>query len=333
MRALLRRAVLFFGVFCIFFSSVIVDATLAKDTWKILFQIPIIAASVKHLQRTVSGYVYLNGTGLTDVGIYDGPELVAETNNQGYYKATLPSGLPYTLTAQRAGYQFTPASISIRGNDDDLENQNFSAKKMAIVAISGNVIWKNSGYHVAPPSNPLSLIAVEAYRFIDCYDQDTYSLYARSITDTDGDYSITVPIGWCGYIEPFWEDGVSFFPGKQLFFNIKADQVRNYQTPAIGSDSYTITVSIKKPDGELLPGHNFTVNLDGIKHALGSHYHNGLLTWTGETSISNIAHGWIGTVTPNADDLSLGYSFNPPFIRMNGILSSDRRFEFSATQN
>jgi len=328
MRALLREAVLFSGIFCIFFSSVIVDTALAKDPWKLLLQIPIIAASVKNLQRTVSGYVYLSGTGLSDVGIYDGTELVAETNNQGYYEAMLPSGLPYTLTAQGAGYQFTPASISIRGNDKDLVNQNFSATKLAVVTISGKVIWYQQGY-----SNPLSLLPVEAYRFTDCYDQDTYSLYARGITDTDGDYSITVPVGWCGYIEPFWEDGVGFFPGKQLFFKIKADQVRNYQTPA-GNDSYTITVSIKKPNGDLLPlNHHFTANLDGIKHVLGTHYHNGLLGHTGETGIGLMSHGWIGTVTPNADNLSLGYSFDPPFIRMNGILSSDRRFEFTATQD
>jgi len=93
-------------------------------------------------------------------------------------------------------------------------------------------------------------------------------------------------------------------------------------------------ISIKKPNGELLPlNHHFTANIDGIKHALGSHYNNGLLGNTGETGIGPIAHGWIGTVTPTADNLSLGYSFTPPFIRMNGILSSDRRFEFTATQN
>lgn len=326
------KAVRLFCAICFLFGSFLVDSACAKDDWSLLFQIPLMTSRPNVVKRKVSGYVHLNNSGLADVGIYDRTALVAETNSQGYYETMLLAGLPYTLTAQKSGYQFTPPSITISGSKGDLENQNFSAEKLAVVTISGNVIWKNSGYDLTIRSNPLPLVAVEAYTYTDCYDEDTYTLHTRAITDVDGNYSISLPVGWCGYIEPFWETGVGFFPQKQTFYRLKEDQVRDFLSPN-NSDVYTITVSIKDPNGDLLPlSQGFRVDLDGIDYAFGSHDHTYLVVFQGECTFRK-PHGYIGQVTPSVYGGTTSYSIDPPFIRMNGILSSDREFKFTATEN
>jgi len=188
----------------------------AQDWFSI--HIPSVLSGHSTIKREISGYVLLNGNGLEDVGIYEGNQLFAVTNSQGYYKALLNLGFVYTLTPQKTGYQFTPLSRTIPGDEYNHDNQNFTAQKLPIVAISGNVKWKNTGY-VTISSNPLPMVAMEAYA-------EDGSLYSRIVTDVDGNYSIPVPIGWTGWVKPF-RLGFGFFPEKINYYHLNEDRVTN----------------------------------------------------------------------------------------------------------
>lgn len=305
----------------------------AGDDWDLLFQVPLMTIKPNVAKRTISGYVRIDGQGLADVSISEGGNFLAYTNDQGYYEARVLLGLPYTLTPGKSGYLFTPPNIAISGGRTNLSNQNFDAEKIPTATISGQVVWKNSGY-VTIAENPLPNIVVEAYEWTSCYDENSASLHSRSVTDTDGMYSLSLPTGWCGYIAPYWESGVGFYPKMQTFYRLNEDKIRNFLTPN-GSETYTITVAIKAPNGDLLPpSHHFQVDLDGINYANGANKHTGLVVTLGECYFSNMPHGWIGEITPSyTGGIERNYTFDPPSIRMNGILSSDRTFSFKATEN
>jgi hypothetical protein len=203
-----------------------------------------------------------NGISLGSVGIYDKTVQVAVTDSQGYYKIKA-THLSYTLIPQKTCYQFTPQSIDIPANQYNHGNQNFTAQKQGCITISGKVIWKNSSGDTTIPSNPLPLVAMEAYA------QDG-SLFFRVITDVDGKYAIPVPVGWSGWVKPV-RLGFDFIPEKNPYFNLAQDQTKDYQAPGMFLND-RVTVSIRKPDGGKLPlNEHVRIDFRGIDHATGSH--------------------------------------------------------------
>ncbi len=131
--------------------------------------------------RDISGRVTdSNGSGIAYVGIYDNNIKLAETDIQGYYKATLPPN-EYTLTPQKSGYLFAPPVRYIPADQSNHGNQDFTAQ--TVVTISGNVKWKNYSGDTTILSNPLPMVAMEAY------SQDG-SFLARVVTGVDGKYAI-----------------------------------------------------------------------------------------------------------------------------------------------
>jgi hypothetical protein len=139
-------------------------------------------------ERDISGKVSFNGIGLEGVGIYDNTVQVALTDSQGNYTIRA-THFAYTLIPQQTCYQFSPPSIVIPADQYSRSNQNFTDQSQACITISGKVIWKNSSGDTTIPSNPLPMVAMEAY-------SQAGSLFSRVVTGADGNYSIAVPVNW-----------------------------------------------------------------------------------------------------------------------------------------
>ena len=161
---------------------------------------------------------------------------------------------------------------------------------------------------------------------MEAYTQDG-SLYSRVVTGSDGKYSIDVPVGWSGRVQPF-RQGFNFFPDKTPYFYLNLNQTQNYQAP-IGT-MYRITVSIKQPNGQKLPSTVYAkVYYDGIDHANGSQDVSEMVRDTGET-VFDFYSGWIGEIKPTIYRGGT-YTLNPPSIRMSAPIASNMTFSFTAT--
>jgi hypothetical protein len=261
--------------------------------------------------HTISGKVSHNGTGLGDVEIYDNNIQVAVTDINGNYKAEVCSSTDFTLAPKKSGFQFDPPFRLIPLSQYNQVNQNFTAQEPLI--ISGKVIWKNSSGDTTIPSNPLSKVAMEARA------QDG-SLFYQIFTDFDGNYSIPVPVGWKGSVEPV-RFGFEFFPPKMSYSNLITDQTKDYQAPF--TLMYKVTVLVKRPGSSPF---TFRTDARGIDHALGSHDWWNSIEDTG-TLFWNFYSGWIGELRPSHNS----YNFEPAFIRMSAPLTSDMTFSFKAT--
>jgi hypothetical protein len=273
--------------------------------------------------HTISGKVTYSGKGLEDVGIYDNNIQVAVTDINGNYKAEVCSGTDFTLAPKKSGFQFDPPFRLISVNQYDQINQDFTAQKALI--INGNVKWKNSSGDTTISSNPLSKVAMEARA------QDG-SLFYQIFTDFDGNYSIPVPVGWKGSVEPV-RFGFEFFPPKMSYSNLSTNQSQDYYAPHL--IDYRVTVSVKKPDGSKLPiNEHVRIDFRGIDHATGSHDYTYMDRSTGQ-AVWDFHSGWIGEITPsNHQPLGEGpilYNFNPASIRMSAPIASDMTFSFTAT--
>jgi hypothetical protein len=280
---------------------------------------------------TVSGKVTdNNGAGLKGVEIYGTNTQLAVTDSLGNYQAEVCSGKAFTLTPQLAGFTFTPASHPIPVNQYNQVNKDFIAQTG--ITLSGHVKWNNcvptQNYCTTPLSNPLSMVAMEAYA-------EDGSLYSRIVTGGDGNYSITIPGGWKGWIKPS-RAGFEFDPEKINYpsFTWEKDKY-DFAAPMItvgGGHIYKITVFLIGENGGIPPMSNHVdIEFDGISHAYGSRWKSNFYD-TGNYYISWHS-GWIGDITPSNDpDLPSwpGYTFTPPSFRLNEILTSDLTFTFIA---
>ena len=281
--------------------------------------------------REISGRVtHSDGSGFANVGIYHNTIQMAVTDIQGYYKAILPP-YEYTLIPQASGYLFTPPSRSIPADQSNHGNQNFTAQ--TALSISGNVIWKNH-FNTTIPSNPLPLVAMEAWA-------EDGSLSSRSVTDANGNYSLSVPGGWTGWVKPVLA-GFEFWPEKIDYNTLNENKIQDYYAPSYWGQTipptghvYKITVSVKRPGGALLPpSEKFIIWFNGINHANGSKVYCQIVTVPinlGECSLSQPS-GWIGDIVPTNFEGGFNYTFAPASYHMNEILTSDLTFGFEATE-
>jgi hypothetical protein len=305
----------------------------AKDNQKKDF------TAFKHI---ISGTVKEQGTGkpLENVGIYDGKKLLALTNIDGYYETEENAGIDFTLTAQLPGYEFPTSGIPIIGSGYLHENKDFTATKLAPpVTISGNVTWKNISDVTTIQSNPLpgdNNLTIPAIAIaMEACPQDG-SPCSRIVADVDGKYSISVPFNWSGSVKPF-SLGFEFNPEKITYSALKVNKtLQNYQAPLSPNGSvYKITVLVKDQNGNLLPyDPRISIILNGTNHAKGSRYQYFTVPvrpkWpfsATEWAFSSIPSGWIGDITTSSAD----YTFTPSSIRLEGIVTGDRVFTFTAT--
>jgi hypothetical protein len=280
--------------------------------------------------REISGRVtHSDGSGFANVGIYHNTIQIAETDIQGYYKASLPPN-EYTLIPQKNGYLFTPPSRSIPADQSNHGNQDFTAQ--TVITISGHVKWNNcvptQNYCTTPISNPLPMVTMQAWG-------EDGSLYYQTATDVDGNYSITIPDGWKGWIKPS-RAGFEFNPEKIFYPSVTWEKDKyDFAAPMIdvgGGHIYKISVFLIDENGGIPPlSSHVDIQFDGINHAYGSHWKTSFYN-TGDY-YSFWYSGWIGDITPSNDqDLPSwpGYTFTPPSFRLNEALTSDLTFIFIA---
>ena len=329
----LKRIVFFFCILCFGLGSFPGNRAMAQIDWWTV-HIPTVTKDANAVRRAISGFVYENGNGLGGVEIYKEAtltipkKLLAVTNSDGYYKVMLDPGVDYTLTPEKTHYQFTPSSRTIPANDNNYDNQNFTAQ--TAVTISGNVKWTNGMFYTIP-SNPLPMVAMEGYA-------EDGSLDYRAATDVDGNYSLTVPSDWRGLIKPS-KESFEFSPETSNYTSVKANDSYNFSAPrptVSGGHVYKITVSVKLTNNNVPPlSNHIYIQFDGINHANGSRLSQtggvGLDSLTGECD-TYAPQAWIGDIKPTNDGvLSVSYNFDPVSIRMSNPITSDMTFSFKAT--
>ncbi len=288
-------------------------------------------------KHKINGRVLDNGKGLEKVEIYDGKKLLTTTNSDGYYETEENAGIDFTLTPQLFGFFFDPPVRVISGSQYLHEHTDFTAQKAVI--ISGNVTWKNFSDVTTIQSNPLpgddNLTIPAIAVAMEACPQDG-SKCSRIVADVDGEYSIPVPFNWSGSVKPF-SLGFEFNPEKITYSALKVNKtLQNYQAPLSPNGSvYKITVLVKDQNGNLLPyDPRISIILNGTNHAKGSRYQYFTVPvrpkWpfsATEWAFSSIPSGWIGDITPSSAD----YTFTPSSIRLEGIVTGDRAFTFTAT--
>jgi hypothetical protein len=283
----LKRTVFFFCILCLGLGYNLGKRADAKD--------PPFSQFLTNAQRDfnwgptreISGFVTENGIGLGGVGIYDKTVLMTETNNQGYYKF-VATHFAYTLIPQKTCYQFTPESIDIPGNQYNQENQNFTAQKLAMVTISGNV---KEAYSTHP-----FMATMEAYK-------ENGSLFSRIVTGVDGNYSIPVCFNWTGWVKPLTlQPGYWFNPEKIHYTGLKVNKTQeNYMAMPPNEPIISGALSWKYSTGDPLP-----IVVIKFYAQDGSYFRSATTGVDGKFSLP-VPFDWTGSVKPD----NLNFVFDP----------------------
>ena len=275
------------------------------------------------------------------------------TDESGYYSTTVPYGWSGTVTPEKAGYTFKPASMTYSKvtGDKTSESYEWTLLQLTISGSAGLEGVEMNGL----PENP--------------------------ITGSGGSYSATVDYGWNGMVTPI-KDGYTFTPENKTYNLITRDQTNQNFTPArmkfsisgsIGVEGVEITglpakvvsdrdgfynaeveygftgkITPYKPGYEFEPASRSYTDVIGPE--INQNYEATVLKRTlsgiivsekgqpvenvtiiadngGGTGITNtdgtyeleVDYGWRGTVTPQKE----GYTFTPP-KKMYGAVTRDQ---------
>jgi hypothetical protein len=117
------------------------------------------------------------------------------TSGGGFYSAVVPYGWSGTITPTKAGYMFSPASISYTNVGSDLSGRDFTATQVTSCTISGTT-------------------------GVDDVNMD--GLPGNPFTSGGGLFSAVVPYGWSGTITPI-KANYSFNPASISYTNVTSD--------------------------------------------------------------------------------------------------------------
>lgn len=134
------------------------------------------------------------------------------TDAFGNFSATVPHGWQARITPFREGLEFTPEKIQFTKVDQDMDNQNFTAR-FKTVTLSGAVVTN----HCPMPGVTVS----------------TNFGGGSDVTDELGRFYVEVPYGWSGDVVPR-KKGFSFNPPSLSYVNIKDDTDSIDQETSIG---------------------------------------------------------------------------------------------------
>jgi hypothetical protein len=121
------------------------------------------------------------------------------TDESGYYSATVDYGWKGTVTPEKAGFKFTPASKLYSKVTGDMSNEDYIPTPITYT-ISGKVDMEGVEMN-GLPGNP--------------------------ITDSNGTYSATVEYGWQGVITPI-KEGYTFKPANKEYPPVKSNLTQNF---------------------------------------------------------------------------------------------------------
>ncbi len=213
---------------------------------------------------TVSGSLGVNGAGAT-IAFIGGTPVTAD--GSGNYSFTVTNGWTGTITPSKAGYTFTPTSITVSTPvTADLPNQNFTAI-INTYTVSGNA--GTAGATV------------------------TFTGGTPVTADGSGNYSFTVNYGWTGTITPS-KTGYTFIP---------------------------TSITVSAPVTANLPGQDFSAAINTYTVSGNAGTDGATIAFTGGTPVISdgsgnysftVNYGWTGTITPS----KAGYVFTPTSINV-----------------
>jgi len=217
------------------------------------------------------------------------------------YSGSLPTGLSLnTTTGEISGTPSTEGTFNfeIRLTDSSNPPQTASANlsiTAVLYTISGNIASKYTG--------PLSGVVMDG-------------LPGAPVTDTDGNYSASVPQGWSGIVTPT-HNLYTFNPTSQSYSNVSANlTVQNYTA----DPKHRIEGLVKTSGGAGVGG--VTVTFDGS----GSFSSGSVTTDLSGFYQHYVENEWSGTVSPS----KTGYTFSPVQRIYNRVGSSQLNQDYTA---
>jgi len=177
------------------------------------------------------------------------------TDENGYYTDTVPYGYIGTVTPERAGYRFNPASLMLTAVKADMTNRTFDAE-MITLTISGTVS--------------------EGTKRLEGVEMS--GLPGNPITGKDGSYSVTVDYGWSGTVMPI-KDGYKFTPETKPYDPITKDTANQSYNASLITYNISGNTTVGGVAMKGLPGRTAVVTRpDGSYSATIPHGWSGTIT-------------------------------------------------------
>ncbi|MBI4775757.1 MAG: PKD domain-containing protein [Deltaproteobacteria bacterium] len=248
--------------------------------------------------RTISGYVRLDGVGLSGVEISQSLGSPATTDGTGFYSLDVPHGWSGTITPSKVGYSFTPQEAAYADLTQDM-TQDFAATA-DLLTVAGKV--------QVPRLTELYGVSGVTLAFS--------GLSGAATTDNEGTYSMQVPYGWTGAVTPT-KPGFTFLP-----------EYKEYPqgvTQALSEENFAATEPVIILSGHVYEGAGSETGLADVTLVFSG------LTGSAKTDADGyyskqMPYGWSGTIVPSKDD----YLFDPTQIDYpNGITSSRTDQDFT----
>lgn len=254
---------------------------------------------------TISGIVSVTGAGsLPGVKLsYIGAQINDSvfTNSDGFYSITVPTGWTGTITPSKATYSFLPINRSYTSVSQNWTQQNYAATLITSYTISGFVRYATGG-------------PVAGVKLWYSGNQVSDSVF----TNSDGFYSITIPVGWSGSVIPS-KIYHTFLPVDLNYLNVSSNMEQQDYT-ATQYTSYTITGVVKLAGGG---------SLDGVKLAyVGGQINDSVFTNIDGRYTITVPAGWTGIISPSKPY----FTFLPVTRSYTNVLQNWTQQDFAATQ-
>ena len=229
---------------------------------------------------TITGNVGVAGATLTFI---DGTEKTATADASGDYSLSVSYNWSGALTPGKTGYRFTPAQRSYNNVTASLAGEDYAAEPI-IYTITGNTTF-----------------AGVTLTYTDGTEKTV-------VSDSSGDYTLTVSYDWSGTITPT-KPGFAFSPDSRTYQHVLSHQPGQDYTAA------AITYTVSGNAG--VAGVSLTY-VDGTEKTVTS-------AAGGDYSFS-VSYDWSGTVTP----AKTGFTFDPANRNYTHITSNQTAQNYAA---
>lgn len=242
--------------------------------------------TITPIRYTISGNAGLSSAVLN---YYDGSAKTDSADTSGAYSFTVSYKWSGTVVPTYTGYIFNPDSMVYTELTSSQSDQNYSAT-LITYTITGAVILADH--------TPIENV------YMDCGLADSV------LTDSLGQYSITVPYNWSGTVTPVLE-GFTFDQSERTYSNVLSDQ--EYDDYIATPITYTISGNAGAPLA-LLHYSDGTAKLD-TANIFGNYSFQ-------------VSYKWSGVVRPTAE----GYAFDPDSMVYTDLLSDQTDQNYTSEQ-
>lgn len=247
-------------------------------------------------QVQISGIIAeTDGTPVDEVVLHYGEDLSVQSNADGEYVIAVENGWSGTVRVVKDDYIFNPISRSYTALDTHQVAQHYELLGPATVHIDGRVLDQVGN-------------GIEAVRVIASNPQDT------SYTDSNGDYTVSVPFDWSGAVSIF-KEGHSFAPDTRSY-----DHIRDHRTDQnfnlAGTPMFNIAGTVRMHSGGPAAG---------IMMIVGDHLDTAYTNLSGDYSFQ-VPIGWSGEVTPENGD----WLFAPAHIGYTDVMQHHADQDYTA---